>query len=148
MIELISCSHPFWPQNRQTLSLLRPMEACVHKLLNDHFSKLLVTPPTSQLIPQPFCRFTYVTALYPTLPLLHLRHSSLSNPSFASPTSSGELPMLLYRSSLRRYYLNIKLSAFFEMLGAQYSLEPCSSSNRLNAWLFLQYIFVAACIIV
>ena len=30
--------------------------------------------------------FTYVTAHSPTLPLLHLRHSSFSNPSFASPT--------------------------------------------------------------
>ena len=35
----------------------------------------------------PFRRFTYVTAHSPTLPLLHLRHSSFSNPCFASPTS-------------------------------------------------------------
>ena len=34
-----------------------------------------------------FRHFTYVTAHSPTLPLLHLRHSSFSNPSFASPTS-------------------------------------------------------------
>ena len=45
-----------------------------------------VTSPTSQLILNPFCPFTYVTAHSPTLPLLHLRHSSFSNP-FASPTS-------------------------------------------------------------
>ena len=32
-------------------------------------------------------RFIYATAHSPTLPLLHLRHSSFSNPSFASPTS-------------------------------------------------------------
>ena len=51
------------------------------------FSKLSVTSPTSQLILQPFPRFTYVTAHSPTLTLLHLRHSSFSNPSFASPTS-------------------------------------------------------------
>ena len=51
------------------------------------FSKLSVTSPTSQLILQPFPRFTYVTTHSPTLPLLHLRHSSFSNPSFASPTS-------------------------------------------------------------
>ena len=50
------------------------------------FSKLSVTSPTSQLILQPFPRFTYVTTYSPTLPLLHLRHSSFSNPSFASPT--------------------------------------------------------------
>ena len=41
----------------------------------------------SQLILQPFRRFTNVTALSATLPLLHLRHSSFCNPSFASPTS-------------------------------------------------------------
>ena len=51
------------------------------------FFKLSVTSPTSQLILQPFPRFTYVTAHFPTLPLLHLCHSSFSNPSFASPTS-------------------------------------------------------------
>ena len=38
------------------------------------FSKLPVTSPTSQLILQPFPRFTYVTAHF-------------SNPSVASPTS-------------------------------------------------------------
>ena len=51
------------------------------------FSKLSVASPTSQLILQPFRRFTYVTAHSPTPPLLQLRHSSFSNPSFASPTS-------------------------------------------------------------
>ena len=51
------------------------------------FSNLSVPSPTSQLIVQPFRRFTYVTAHSPTLPLLHLRHSSFSNPSFASPRS-------------------------------------------------------------
>ena len=53
------------------------------------FSNLSVTSPTSQLVLQPFRRFTYVTAHSPTLLLLHLRHSSFSNPSFASPTSQG-----------------------------------------------------------
>ena len=38
---------------------------------------------------QPFRRFTYVTTHSPTLPLLHLRHSSFSNLSFASPTSQA-----------------------------------------------------------
>ena len=38
---------------------------------------------------QPFRRFTYITAHSPTLPLLHLCHSSLSNPSFASPVSQA-----------------------------------------------------------
>ena len=66
------------------------------------FSKLSVTSPTSQLILQPFRRFTYVTAHSPTLPLLqyvtahsptlpllHIRNRSFSNPSFASPTSQA-----------------------------------------------------------
>ena len=53
------------------------------------FSKLPVTSPTSHLILQPFRRFTYVTAHSAILPLLHLLHSSFSNPSFASPKSQA-----------------------------------------------------------
>ena len=53
------------------------------------FSNISVTSPTPQLILQPFRRFTYVTAHSPALPLLYLRHSSFSNPSFASPTSQA-----------------------------------------------------------
>ena len=43
----------------------------------------------AELILHPFRRFTYVTAHSPTLMLLHLRYSSFSNPSFASPTSQA-----------------------------------------------------------
>ena len=50
-------------------------------------SNLTVTSPTSQLILQPSCRFTHVTAYSPTLLSLHPRLSSFSNPSVASPTS-------------------------------------------------------------
>ena len=50
-------------------------------------SPSLVTSPTSQLIFQSLPRFTYVTAHSSTITLLHLRHSSFFNPSFASPTS-------------------------------------------------------------
>ena len=46
-----------------------------------------VTSPMSQLILHSFRRSTYVTDHSPTLPLLHPRHSSFSNPSFVSPTS-------------------------------------------------------------
>ena len=53
------------------------------------FSNLSVTSPMSQLILQPFRRFTYVTAHSTTVSLLHQRHSSFSNPSFASPTSQA-----------------------------------------------------------
>ena len=41
----------------------------------------------SQLILQPFFRFSYDTAHSPALLLLHLRHSPFSNLSVASPTS-------------------------------------------------------------
>ena len=65
------------------------------------FSNLSVTSPTSQLILQPFRRFTYVTAHSPTLPSLYLRRSSFSNPSVALPTSqlSPTLPSLYLRRS-------------------------------------------------
>ena len=53
------------------------------------FSKLSFASPTSQLILQPFYRFTYTTAHSPTLPLPHLHHSSFFKPSFASPTSQA-----------------------------------------------------------
>ena len=55
------------------------------------FSNLSVTSPTSQLIVQPFRRFTYVTAHSPTLPLLHIGHSSFSNPSFTSTSQALHL---------------------------------------------------------
>ena len=41
----------------------------------------------SQLILQPFCHFTYVTAHSPTLPSLYLCHSSFSNHSVTLPMS-------------------------------------------------------------
>ena len=47
-------------------------------LRHSSFSNLSVTSPTSQLILQPLPRFTYVTIHSPTIPLLHLRHSSFS----------------------------------------------------------------------
>ena len=53
------------------------------------FSNLYITSPMSQLILQPFCHFTYVTAHSPTLLLPHLCSRSFSNPSFASPTSQA-----------------------------------------------------------
>ena len=56
-------------------------------LRHSSFTNPSVGSPTSQLILQPFCCFTYVTALSTTLPSLYLHHSSLSNPFAASPTS-------------------------------------------------------------
>ena len=51
------------------------------------FTYVIGTSPTSQLILQSFRHFIYITAHSTTLPLLHLRHSSFSNPSNASPTT-------------------------------------------------------------
>ena len=55
------------------------------------FSNFSVTSPTLQLILQPFRRVTYITAHSPTLLLLHLRHSSYSNPSLASLITTSTL---------------------------------------------------------
>ena len=71
-------------------------------LRHSSFSNPYVASPTPQFILQPLFRFTYVTspslnspgeppmptAHSPTFPLLHLRHSSFSNPSVALPTDS------------------------------------------------------------
>ena len=58
---------------------------------------LSVTSPTSELILQPFRRFTNVRTHSLTLPSLHLRHNSFSNPSVALRTSQlilQTLPLL------------------------------------------------------
>ena len=65
----------------------RLSRSCQFDSRSGKVSNPYVALPTSQLILQPFRRFTYVTAHSPTLPLLHLRHSSFSNPSVALPTS-------------------------------------------------------------
>ena len=84
-----------------TLSLCNDMSS-VHSpsfpslhLRHNSFSNPSVALPTSQLILQPFRRFTYVTVHCPTLPLLHLRHSSFSIPSVALSTS--QLIVQLFR---------------------------------------------------
>ena len=53
----------------------------------------MVTWSRAELILQPFRHFTYVTTHSPILPSIYLRHSSFSNPSFASPTSEP-LPLM------------------------------------------------------
>ena len=68
---------------------------CVCVYVCKVWSPLTVSKPIIRLIQnfgyilylQPFPRFTYITTHSSTLPLLHLHHSSFSNPSFASPTS-------------------------------------------------------------
>ena len=70
-------------------SFASPTSQALHLIEQSSFYNLSVTSPTSQLTLQPFRRFTHVTAHSQTLPLLHLRQSSFSNPDFASPTSQA-----------------------------------------------------------
>ena len=92
-----------------------------HKLCT--FSNLSVTSPTSQLILQPFRRFTYVKAHSQIPPLLHLRHSSFSNPSFVSPTSQAlHLIRLASRPWLHSDYIVSWESSFG---------HPCISVSRI-----------------
>ena len=69
--------------------ILQPFRCFTYVTVRSPTLLLSLTSPTSQLILQPFRHFTYVTDHSPTLPLLHLRHSSFSNPFFASPTSQA-----------------------------------------------------------
>ena len=52
--------------------------------LQSSFSNLSVTSPTSQLILQPFRRFTYVTTHSSTIPLLHLPYVTVHSPTLLS----------------------------------------------------------------
>ena len=56
-------------------------------LRHSSFSIPSIALPTSQLILQPFRRFTYITARSPTLLSLYIHHSSILQPSVALPTS-------------------------------------------------------------
>ena len=53
---------------------------------------------TAELVLQTFHHFTYVAAHSPTLLLLHLRHSSFSNPPFASSMSQA-LHLVTWRAA-------------------------------------------------
>ena len=96
------------------------------------FSNLYVTSPTSQLILEPFRRFTYVTAYSPTFrcftyvtaelimqtfPSLHLRHNSFS---VALPTSQLILQLLRHFSYVTTHFptlpsLYLRHSSFFNL---------------------------------
>ena len=100
---------------------------------------LSVTSPTSQLISQPFRRFTYVTAHSQTLPLLHLRHSSFSNPSFASPTSQA-LRLIHVALLILQHFLHLTyVTTYFPTLPSLY-LRHSSFSNASVASPTLQYV--------
>ena len=75
-----------WRAAHGNSSVNSPTFPSLH-LRHNSFYNPSIALPTSQLILQPFRRFTYITAHSPTLLLFHLRHSSFSNPSFACLTS-------------------------------------------------------------
>ena len=93
------------------------------------FSKISVTSPTWQLILQPFRHFTYITTHSPTLPLLHLRHSSFFRPSFPS-LKSQVFTYVTWRaahdSNIVRYSFSksrlcsIKIIKFWQLIGWQF----------------------------
>ena len=88
-------------------------------LRHSSFSDLSVTSPTSQLILQPFRRFTYVTAHSLILPSLHLRHSSFSNPPVASPTLQ-----LILQPFFRFSYVVLQPYRHFTYVTAHYPTLP------------------------
>ena len=90
------------------------------------FSKLSVASPTSQLILQPFPRFTYVTARSPILPSLYVRHSSFSNTSVASPMSQVNLQPF-FRFS---YVTGLSLTSHCEPS----MVDPCIYIRRGPSW--------------
>ena len=79
-----------------------------------------IASPTSQLFLQSFRRFTYVTAHYTVLPLLHLRHRHftyvtahsstlpplyLHQSSFSNPSAASSTPQLIIQSLCRFTYV-------------------------------------------
>ena len=95
------------------------------------FSNLSVALSTSQIILQPFCRFTYATAHSQTLPSLYLRHSSFSNPSVALPTSQ-----LILQPFCRFTYVTTRsppLSSFF-LRHSSFSIPSASLHLRHNSF--------------
>ena len=60
------------------------------------FSNPYIASPTSQLILQPFRRFTYVTDHSTTLPLLHLRHMHFTYVTWRA----AHAPMMMFNMSM------------------------------------------------
>ena len=76
----------------------------------------------AELILQPFHHFTYVTTHSPTLPSLYIRHSSLSNPSVASPPSQSILQPF-FRFS---YVISSSLNSPGELPMQSWPVKKCS----------------------
>ena len=112
-------------------------DECHFTFVTAHSPNLSVTSPTSQLILQPFRRFTNVIAHSPNLLLLQLRHSSFSNPSFASPTSQAlhlihlaSRPCIQYNQHYN-YFIFITYNFFWKVGGTLIS-QVYSALNLLS----------------
>ena len=95
------------------------------------------------LIFQTFRHFTYVTTISPTLPSLYLRHSSLSNPSVASPTSQFILQPFVRFS----YVTSSSLNSPGEPPMKKYSfsnLSVTSPTSQLMLQPFRRFTYVTA----
>ena len=102
------------------------------------FSNLSVTSPTSQLILQPFRRFTYVTAHSPALSVASPTSQFILQPFFcfsyvtsSSLNSPGEPPMPQIAFA-RNFWPNLSLLAFYVRIFRQH-VPPTGSWRTWNA---------------
>ena len=91
LIHLVS--RPWYPVVPTSQLILQPLRCFTYVTVHSPIllSLLLLTSSSLNSPGEPLIipGGTYVTAHSPTLALLHIRHTSFSNPSFASPTSQA-----------------------------------------------------------
>ena len=113
------------------------------------FSNPYIALPKSQLILQPFRRFTYVTAYSTTLPLLHLRHRHFMYFTWRAAHAQGD-EKIVWWTSLLQQVTKFRSSYSFEQLLRillravnlfSFSHTVCSDSslNVHNALYFVKY---------
>ena len=107
----------------------------------------VVKPTEGSLIQQAFRHFTYVTTHSPTLPslsyftvhsstlpLLHLRHSSFSNPSFASPTPQA---LHLIHLASRPCYIHVCWVHVYIQIKSYWYWSSLVHWSWLNVWVII-----------
>ena len=101
----------------------------------------------AELILQAFRRFTYVTAHFPTLPSLHLRHSSFSKPSVALPTSQLILQPFRRFTYITAHSTTLRCFTYVTTHSPQSSfsnLSVTSPSSQLILQPFRRFTYVTA----
>ena len=102
----------------------------------------------AELILQPFRHFTDVTTHSPTLPSFYLRHSSLSNPSVASPTSQFILQPFFRFSYVTSSSLNSPGEPPMNDLWYRHALKPILLLlNSTSVITFVKKCARASCIV-